>query len=608
MSRVFEFGPFRLDERERSLEIDGARIPLTPKAFQTLIVLVENSGKLVEKSVLLANVWNSVHVDEAVLTRAVSDLRKTLDRNGESFIETVPKFGYRFVAPVAVRQGTGARPAPEIPRRRRGLWKWGAAVLLLLLSTAWMVDALRPRVAAAPPMLHLAVLPFQTIGSAAPDDSLGPGIADAVIMRLSNLQALIVRPMSTVWRYRGAQADALEAALDLQVDAVLEGSVQSSGGTVRVYARLVRAKDGKALWADTVESNESRVFALQDSLAQQVASHLAIRLSAEEHRELSSSPELNPEAHRLYVRGRFELGKRTRDGFEAAADAFRQAIDLDPAYARAYAGLADCYFLLGGYSWQPQLETLPQAKAMALRALQLNPHLADAHATLALVKQNLDWDWAGVEQEYREAIRLAPNDPTAHHWYAEFLSIQGRFRESAAEFAHARAIDPISPIIPVDEAQLHFFARNYDRSLELLREVARKDPGFALAHERMAWAYMMQGREEDAWAEAQQLPECGSENSVCRLTWTAWLARRNPVAARDALAKLESDVRSRHVPMTALVVGYARQGQSERALDWFEKMEREHGVWLITAKVNPIFDELRPYPRMHSVLRRLRLE
>jgi TolB-like protein/DNA-binding winged helix-turn-helix (wHTH) protein/Tfp pilus assembly protein PilF len=607
VSRVFEFGPFRLDERERSLETGGGRIPLTPKAFQTLIVLVENSGKLVEKSVLLANVWNNVHVDEAVLTRAISDLRKTLDGEGESLIETVPKFGYRFVAPVAVSQGTAARPAPEVSRKGRGLWKWAAAVVLLL-STAWMVDALRPRLEAPPPVLHLAVLPFQPIGSSAANDSLGPGIADAVIMRLSNLQALIVRPMSTVWRYRGAQADALAAGRDLEVDAVLEGSVQSAGGSVRVYARLIQAKDGKALWADTVESNESRLFALQDSLAQQVASHLAIRLSAEEQRELASNQELNPEAHRLYVRGRYELGKRTREGFEAAADAFRQAIDLDPAYARAYAGLADCYFLLGGYSWQPQLETLPQAKAMALRALQLNPHLADAHATLALVKQNLDWDWAGVEQEYREAIRLAPNNPTAHHWYAEFLSIQGRFEESAAEFAHAREIDPISLIIPVDEAQLYFFARNYDRSLELLREVARKDPSFALAHERMAWAYMVQGREEDAWAEVRRLPECSSENSVCRLTWTAWLARRDPVAARNALAKLATDVQARHVPMAALVVGYARQGQSERALDWFENMEREHAVWLITAKVNPIFDQLRQYPRMHSVLRRLRLE
>lgn len=607
MSRVFEFGPFRLDERERTLEAGGERVALTPKTFQTLLVLLENAGKLVPKSVLLASVWNDVHVDEAVLTRAISDLRKALGRGGQSFIETVPKFGYRFASPLAVKDTSTGQTPPKIHRPRRGLWKWVAA-LAFLLSTGWVVDALHLLAPVPPPVMHLAVLPFQPLGQAAQDDSLGPGIADAVIMRLSNLRALIVRPMSTVRRYRGAGADALRAARELQVDAVLEGSVESSGGAVRVYARLIRAIDGKSLWADTVESNQSRLFALQDSLAQQVAAHLAIRLSAEEQRDLASRAELNPEAHRLYVKGRYQLSGRTRQGFEAAADSFRQAIDLDPTYARAYAGLADCYFLLGGYSLQPQLETLPKARAMAQRALQLNSDLAEAHATLALVRQNLEWDWRAVEQEYREAIRLAPNYPTAHHWYAEFLSILGRFQESGAEFTQARQIDPISPIIQVDEAQLFFFEKNYGHSLALLEEVVRKDPDFVLAYERMAWSYMMEGREEDAWRQLQHLPDCISADSICRLTWTAWLSKRDPASSRRALAKLEADAQVRHVPAAALVVGYARRGDTTKALDWFETLARQHGVWLITAKVNPVFDALRPYPRMHAVLRQLLLE
>jgi DNA-binding winged helix-turn-helix (wHTH) protein/TolB-like protein len=605
VNRLFQFGAFHLDERERSLKCRSESVPLTPKAFDTLVLLLENPGRLVEKSRLLAEVWNDVHVDDAVVTRAISDLRKVLHRDGETFIQTVPKFGYRFTGEVTVATVTEApRTPPAPPPRVRPIWRW-AASLPLLLATLWL-SASRPH-AQAPQPLHVAILPLQPLGGSPGDRQLGMGISDALIARLSNLENLIVRPMSSVRRYGDRDADPLQAGRELRVNAVLEGTVESSGGSVRAQVRLIRPEDGKALWSDTVDSSENRLFALQDSLAQQVAAHLAIRLNDEERRELSSRAELNPEAHRLYVQGRYEWGKRTREGIEAAAGSFRQAIDIDPGYAQAYAGLADCYLLLGAYSFQPQLDTLPKAKTMARRALELNPRLAEAHATLALVSQNLDWDWNFVEQQYREAIRLAPNYPTAHHWYAEFLSILGRFKESRREFARAREIDPISPIIQVDEAQLCFFERDYERSLAILRKVLQEDPTFTLAHERMAWVYMMQGREEDAWRESQMLPDCRGEASVCRLTWSAWLAKRDSRAARNALGRLESDARVRHVPLSVLVVGYARQGNPEKALDWFETLAERHEVWLITAKVNPIFEPLSSHPRMRAVLSRLRL-
>ena len=240
----------------------------------------------------------------------------------------------------------------------------------------------------------------------------------------------------------------------------MEGTLQASGRGLRANVRLIRAADGRAQWGGTIESDGQHLLTLEESIAAEIALNVHVPLTDRERRTLEARRRVNPDAHELYVRGRFEWGKRTGDGSERAAECFRRAIDLDPTYARAYAGLADCYLLLGGYSFSPQLEAVPKAKALALRALELDPSLGEAHATLGLSAQNLEWDWESVEQHYRQAIALAPNHATGHHWYAEFLSILGRFDQSRHAFAEARRVDPISPIIQVDEAQLYFFERH----------------------------------------------------------------------------------------------------------------------------------------------------
>ncbi|HTR39141.1 MAG TPA: winged helix-turn-helix domain-containing protein [Bryobacteraceae bacterium] len=603
MARVFEFGPFRLDERERTLECEGSSVNVTPKAFDVLLALLANANRLVEKSTLLRTVWGDVHVDDAVLTRAISDLRKALGQNGEQTrIETVPKFGYRFVADVRViESGQAAVAARPKPRR---LWPVAIVVAAGLLA---LVIA-RGTSGSRETIHSLVVLPFQAVGGTGDQAALRVGLADALITRLSSLEGLVVRPLSTVRRFEQTPTDPLRAAQELQADAVLEGTLQFGDGSVRASVRLVRAGDGKALWTETVDSKANRFFDMEDSLAEQLAAKLSLLLPEDERRDLPVHRELNEEAHRLYVQGRYEWGKRTQEGFEKAAGYFRQAIDRDPGYARAYAGLADCYLLLGLYSYAPPLDMLPKAKVTALRALELEPRLADAHATLGLITQNLDWDWVETERHYRESIRLAPNYSTAHEWYAEFLSIQGRFDESRQEFARARQIDPISPIIQVDEAQLFFFQRDYGRNLALLEKVSREDPSFALARERMAFTHLIQGREEDAWREAMSLPDCASETSDCRHMWTAWLPRRDPLAARKALEQLEAGATAGRVPAYTVMFGNARQGHIDRALDWLERMRDTHAVWLITAKVNPMFDALRGEPRAKATLAQLHLD
>ena len=601
--RVFEFGEYRLEERERTLQRDGLTINLAPKNFDVLLVLLSNANKLVEKGTLLSSVWGNVHVDEAVLARAISDLRKALGQNEERpWIETVPKFGYRFVG--GVHSVEPVKTVLARPRLSRRLWP--AAILfgcgLLAIMIGWGTS--RP----GESIHSLAVLPFESVGGAGDQGALKVGLADALITRLSSLEGVVVRPLSTVRQFEHGPVDPLRAAQELHADAVLEGTLQFADGSVRASVRLIRATDGKALWVETADALANRVFALEDSLSEQVAAKLALRLNEQEDTDTAVRPEPNPEAHRLYIEGRYEWGKRTREGLGNGANYFRQAIDRDPAYARAYAGLADCYLLLGLYAYEPPLEMLPQAKTIALRALELEPHLADAHATLGLITQNLDWDWKEVERHYRESIRLAPNYSTAHHWYAEFLSITGRFDESRSEFERAREIDPISPIIPVDQAQLYYFEKQYDKSLKLLAKVAQDDPTFALARERMAFVYMMQGRDEDAWREAMTLPDCASDSGDCRGMWTAWLPRRNRPAARAALQQLEASAIAGRVPPYVVTFGHIRQGNRAQALDWLERMLTSHGVWLITVKVNPIFDPLRSDPRAKAVFAKLHLD
>jgi serine/threonine-protein kinase len=482
-----------------------------------------------------------------------------------------------------------------------------AAAALLIAWSPWN------RIPAAPgdvpiEIRTLAILPFQVLGQAADADALELGVADDLITRLSSISGLTVRPIATVRKYHGTPVDPARAAKELQVDAILEGTLQASGGSgLRANLRLIRAGDGRAQWAGTIESDRQHVVALEESIAAQIALNAHLPLTDRERRNLEARRQVNPEAHELYVRGRFEWGKRTGEGFERAADYFRRAIDLDPTYARAYAGLADCYLLLGGYSFSPQLEAVPKAKALALRALELDPSLGEAHATLGLSAQNLEWDWSGVEDHYRQAIALAPNYATGHHWYAEFLSILGRFDESRHAFAQARRIDPISPIIQVDEAQLYWFERQYDRSREILERVERTDPNFDLVHNRIALIHMMEGRHEEAWQRIQRIESCREPAGDCYRSWTAYLPGRNAAAARAALLGLEREAGRRRIPPFMLILANARQGRLGRALDWLEYMLEKHEVSLITIAVNPLFDPLRAEPRFAKVLGTLKL-
>jgi Tfp pilus assembly protein PilF len=310
-----------------------------------------------------------------------------------------------------------------------------------------------------------------------------------------------------------------------------------------------------------------------------------------------------PESHALYLRARQEWNRRDQQSIERARDLFAQAIDLEPTYARAYAGVADCYLLLGGYGAMPQLESLLKAKAMATRALEIDPQLPEAWATLGLIVQNLDWDWKVAEQHYLRAIEIDPTYATAQHWYAEFLSIQGRFEESHRHFAQARKLDPLTPMIASDEALAYIYARDWEKARQVLEQVLQLEPGQPDTWERLAWVDALEGKEEAAWRKVQQIEACRREQSPCAVRWTAWLPSRGRERAALALARMEAD--PGQFPLYCRLIAQSRQGNHQRALAVFREMKEKHAIWLITAKVNPWFDGLRADPGVRNILAQL---
>lgn len=604
---IFVFGDFRVDRLERTITFGAELIRTTPKVFDLLVHFLRNPGRLVTKQELLDAVWPDVEVEEGAIARAVCDLRHALGQYDKNvLIETVAKFGYRFVAPVEVAKpvlvtadvGADAVLRAPITRRRQTLVVAAALLPAVAGLSLWM------RSGAEAPVRSIAVLPFQVVGEVEDASVFAVGLADAVATRLAGMRGLIVKPTAATRKYAEATVDFRRVARDLQVDAVLDGTLQVLNGRARVTARLTRA-DGIALWSAEIESDALHAFALEREVAQRVAMHV-MSGGVKPQRLLADDTEQDA-IREHYFKGRGFWMRRDRAGLDRAIKEFQAAIALNPRFAPAHAGLADCYLLLGLYNHLPPSDMLPRARAEAEEAVKLDSELASAHATLGLITQNWERDWAATERHYQRSIEAAPDYSTAHHWYAEFLSVLGRFSEAEAHFREAERIDPASSIIRTDEAQLWYFAREYERSRAVLSQVLELDPDFEQAHEQMALVYAAQGDEAKAWEEASRLRECREPDSICRLRWTAWLPGRDARAARAALERLLRESAERYVPPRALAIAYARQGKREQAVQWLSKAVRTREVGAITIKVDPLLDPVRSEPGFIKLLRELRL-
>jgi DNA-binding winged helix-turn-helix (wHTH) protein/TolB-like protein/Flp pilus assembly protein TadD len=648
---AYEFGGYLLDPTEGRLLRNGRPVALTPKAFQTLVVLVENSGHMVGKDELVREVWPETFVDEAGLTRNISVLRKVLADGApdQEFIETVPKRGYRFIdsvkrvtidVPAAVSEPqsavTGAEelgplsPVTALDQVEDARWApaaspvrrtarsvlsstrfagVGVVIALCALSAAliwWRPDT--SSVETVPDPLTLAVFPFQTLGAERHDDYLGLGMADALITRLSRIDRITVRPTIAVSTYTNRANDPLAAARDLRVGSVLDGNIQRVGDRIRVTVQLVQVQDGRLLWGGTFDERFLDVFSIQDRVSARVAEVLLVALRGDELQRLTRRETQIGAAYEAYLKGRYLANERTSESLAAASASFAEAIARDPRYALAHAGLADAYALLGVYGALPTTEAFPKAKAAAVEALNIDDTIGEAHTTLAFVKTLYEWDWAGGEAAFKRAIQLSPNYSTAHHWYAINLMSTGRARESIAEMQRAYVLDPLSPIVSTDVGEMFFWAGDYERAIAQARKTLEMHPHYYLAHGLLGWAYAHKGEYSQALAEFRKVsPGTDDDGTRVGIAYVAALTN-NRVEALQILKELEELGKTRYVSPHHLAVLYSAVGNREQAFESLERSYKNRVAQLNWLKIDPRFFNLRSDRRFRSLMRRLSLE
>jgi TolB-like protein/DNA-binding winged helix-turn-helix (wHTH) protein/Flp pilus assembly protein TadD len=642
-SRAIRFGVFELDVRSGELRKQGRKIRLEGQPVHILICLLENPGELVTREELHRRLWPAdTYVNfEHGLNAAVKRLRQALNDSADNprFVETLPRRGYRFLAPIqAVDAAEGvhivneAPPAAETERASGDLpqvrdlaelskktvvfervrwplaWKRSGFILLLVLGifTVWI---LRPKNDRSPVIRSLAVLPLENLSHDPSQDYFSDGMTDELITDLGQLSGLRVISRTSVMTYKGARKSLPQIARELNVDTVVEGTVLRSGDQVRITAQLIEAPADKHLWAQSYEGDVRQTLALQKQVARAIAEEIQIELTSHERDVLKSVKAVNPDAYEAYLKGRYFWNKRTGDGLSKAVDYFKQAIEKDPNYAQAYAGLADSFALLGDWEYgvlAPK-EAHPQAKAAAIKALDLDSTLGEAHISLAFSLDGFDWDFATAEREFRRGIELNPGYATGHQWYAGHLMLFGRYSEAIAEMMKAEDLDPLSLIIGADLAEDLLIAHRYEEAIQRSRKTMDLDPHFALAHYQLGQAFLQERRYDEAIAELQKAVGLSGGSTTCTSSLAYAFAvsgRRNEAVKILNGLKARSTEKFSNAPEIASVyVGLDDKGQ---AMAWLEKGYAER--FNPGALMRPAFEPLRSDPRFQDLLHRIGLK
>ena len=596
---AYEVGDVRIDARAAQVRKNGVLLHLEPKAFQTLLFLVERPGELVSKQELLDAVWQDAFVTENALTRVVAQLRKALDDDAREarYIETVPTLGYRFVAPV--------RPvvSPTATRfRRRAIGLGAAAAGVLALVVASNLDEVGPHA-----IDSLAVLPLENLSADPEQAFFTDGMTEALTARLAQIKTLKVISSTSVMTYKDEPRKALaQIAKELDVDAVIQGSVLRAGDRVRITVQLVDAASGRHLWAESYEGDLQDVLSLQGDVARAIVREVEVELTQEESAILARARPVDPEAHDDYLRGRFYMSEAKGGRFERAVESFDRAIEKDPDFALAYAAKAYCYFGLGAHGHLPPLDAMAKAKELAARALALDPTLDDAHVVLGWLALS-SWNWAEAEQAMENAIRLNPNSSPAHEAYAWYLSVMGRHDEAIDRAKRAVRLNPIDLGPRATLARFYFHARRYDRAVEELKEILQVDPDFVLAYTILEWVYVRRGMYDDALAaKREELRRIGTSSEEISSLQDAYA--RSGVRGYWAW-KLDFMLKRTYFRSSAnevLAGHYMSLGELDRAFELLEQAYAEHDPFLFTLGVNPWWDPVRSDPRFQDIVERLK--
>jgi TolB-like protein/DNA-binding winged helix-turn-helix (wHTH) protein/Flp pilus assembly protein TadD len=623
---IVSFGAYEFNPYSRELRKEGMRVRLEGQPLAILEVLLERPGELVTREELQKRLWpGDTFVDfEHSLNAAVKRLRAALNDSADQprYIETLARRGYRFVAPVgcsvADRESEKAVLIPPEPQAqaavgfgRRLLWLVvvAAVCVLGLAGWGWLLWRNRQATPALPPVRSLAVLPLQNLSGDPSQEYLADGMTEDLIGRLANIHGLRVISRTSAMHFKNTQLSVPEIAKTLGVDAIVEGSVIREGSQVRVHAQLIRGASDEHIWAGEYQRESRSLLALQDEVARSIAERIEISLTPQERLTLASTHPVDPEAHEDYLKGRYYFNQRTQDTLNKSIGFFQQAIARDPGYALGYSGLADSYAMLGFRGGFPSKDALSRAKAAALKAIELDDTLGEAHASLAFIAETHEWDWATAEREYRRTMQLNPGDARVHHWYAGYLMYVGRFEEGISEARRARDLDPLS--LPVNNALAGrlLAAGRYDEALEQVQKTLQLDAHFAPAHQTLGWAYLYKGKREEAIQEFQKaLQLSGTDDTDLMLDLGfAYATAGDQKEARRILAKLRTLHERGLVPSGSIAILYGALGDLNEAFVWLEKAYEERDPQLTYLKAGRRFEPLRHDARFQQLVHRMGL-
>jgi TolB-like protein/tetratricopeptide (TPR) repeat protein len=551
-------------------------VVLRPKAFQTLLYLVERHGHLVTKDELLNGVWADTHVSEEVLTHCITEVRQAIgdDPRTPRYVKTLPRVGYRFIAEVE----TSLAPAGD-PRRA----------------------------ATTAPATAIAVLPFANISRDPENEYFCDGLSEELINGLTQFRELRVVAHSSSFAFKGRDGDVREIGRQLGVGSILEGSVRKAGDQIRISAQLINAADGYHVWSEQYDRRLVDVFAIQDEISAAILAQLKVELLRPGRP--ARRPTSSMAAHDLYLKGRSFWHRRFKGQLQDAMACFQQAMVLDPRFALARVGLADCYACLGVWAFAPPAAVFPKAEDLARSALELDGMLADAHASLAFADTFYRWDWESAGLRFSRALDLNAGSALVHLWHGHYLSIIGRFEEAIGEMRIAQDLDPLSPVVTANLGWTYYLAHDYQRAADELQRVLRADPANGIARFYLAYVLVERGQPRAAIENFEQaIAATGGMPWIAESI--AWVQGRSGdrTSARAALRDAESPGRSGYVPSSAVALVHLGLGDDHAVLDCLERALAERDALMVWLRSMPVFDGLHAHPRFQALLRALRLE